>query len=56
MAWDPGDAFRVKDTTTVRNCGMNPVVGRGYVCFVAANQISFFWNVVARSGSRRDAT
>lgn len=56
MALSPGDPFRVKDTITVRNCGVNTVMGRGYVCFVDANQISFYLDGAARSGSRRDAT
>ena len=40
--WTSGDPFRVKETVTVRNCGIDPVSGHGYVCFVDANQISFY--------------
>jgi hypothetical protein len=42
MAWNPGDPFRVKDTVTVRNCGINPVMGQGHVCFVDATRMSFY--------------
>jgi hypothetical protein len=42
MNWKPGDPFRTKDTGTVRRCGIDPIMGRGHVCFVDANQISFY--------------
>jgi hypothetical protein len=42
MVWNPGDPFRVKDTVTVRNCGINPAMGRGHVCFADAAGISFY--------------
>jgi hypothetical protein len=42
MPWNPGDPFRVKDTLTVRQCGIDHLMGRGHVCFVDATGISFY--------------
>jgi hypothetical protein len=42
MAWSAGDPFKAKDTVTVRNCGINPVMARGHVCFADAKEISFY--------------
>jgi hypothetical protein len=42
VARNPGDSIRAKDKVTVRNCGINPVAGRGHVCRVDANRISFY--------------
>jgi hypothetical protein len=42
MSWNSGDPFRTKDTGTIRRCGIDPIMGRGHVCFVDATGISFY--------------
>jgi hypothetical protein len=40
--WKPGEVFIPRDTTLIKNCGIDPSRGRGHVTYVADGFISFY--------------